>query len=411
MPGATLTTVDNILKEVYEPQLQDQLQSEVQTLRRIEKSSEGVTHEVGGKYVRFPLRVKRNHGIGARNENEALPPAGNQGYVDAKVKLAHLYGSVQLTGQTFELAEKNFQAFSSALQQEIDGLKQSLAKDMNRQTYGTPKGVLATANGAGLTTTLVMSNAQSIYLEIGMIVDLYNVGNTLKESAREITNVVRDSPGAGTTTVTFTPAAGAITAIGDYITRDDSKDKEINGFQEIVGNANILHDVNPATTPIWKSVVDSPGSDRALSETLMTNMVDSIRTNGGKTTVIFTSLGVRRAYANLLQQQRRYTNTTKFEGGFSGLAFTTDSGDIPVVSDFDCPYSTAYYLNEKEIKLYRAGDWSWMNRDGSNWQRVIGSSGGTPQYYDAYAATMYMYCNMGTHRRNTHGVQTRITEA
>lgn len=406
MAGATLSTVDNILKEVIEPGLQEQMNNEVLTLRRIEKSSEGVTQEVGGKYVRFALKVKRNHGIGARNENEALPAAGANGYIDAQIKLTHQYGSIQLTGQTFELAEKNFQAFASALQQEIDGLKQTLAKDMNRQTYGTSKGVMATANATGTTTTLLMTNAQAIYLEVGMIVDHYGSNNVIKTSAVEITNVTKNSS-PGVTTVTFTPAAGAATVSGDYLTRDDNKDKEIIGFQELVGASNTLHNVNPATYPIWKSVIDSPGSARSISETLMTSMIDDIRTNGGRTTVIFTSLGVRRAYANLLQQQRRYTNTTKFEGGFSGIAFTTDSGDIPVVSDFDCPYNTMFYLNEKEIKLYRAGDWSWMNRDGSNWQRLI--SGGNT--YDAYYATMYKYCNMGTHRRNTHGLQTNITEA
>jgi hypothetical protein len=43
-----------------------------------------------------------------------------------------------------------------------------------------------------------------------------------------------------------------------------------------------------------------------------------------------------------------------------------------------------------------------MNRDGSNWQRVIG--------FDAYEATMYQYSELGTHRRNTHGLMSDITE-
>ena len=115
MATVTMTTVDNILKEVYEGQLQDQLQSDPVTLKRIEKSSEGVTHEVGGKYVTFPIRTKRNHGIGARGEMEALPIARRQSYASARVQLKYLYGSLELSGQTFELADKNFQAFASAL--------------------------------------------------------------------------------------------------------------------------------------------------------------------------------------------------------------------------------------------------------------------------------------------------------
>lgn len=410
-----MTTVANILKEVYENRLRDQLQSEATTAKRIERTSEGVTSEVGGKYVRFPIRVKRNHGIGSRNENEALPPGYSQGYENAQLGLTYQYGSVQLTGQTFELAEKNFQSFASALQQELDGLKEGLRKDTNRQMYGTSKGVLATANATGTTTTMVMTNAQAIYLEIGMIVDLYDSSNALKTTgnAKEITNVQRDTPSAGTTTVTFTSAAGGNTASGDYFVRDDNLNKEIHGFADVVSATSTLYGLVPASVPVWKAEVDDPGSLRNLSEGLMINLVDRVRVNGGKTTVIFTSLGVRRSYFQLLSQQRRYNDTVEFEGGFKGLKFTTDTGDIPLVSDFDCPYNTAWFLNENEFKIYQAGDWSWMNRDGSQWQRVIGSNsgGGAVNYYDAYTATMFKYWELGCHRRNSQAVMRNINEA
>lgn len=417
MATVTMTVVDNILKEVYEGQVKDQLESSVKTLRRIEKTSEGVTSDVGGKYVRFAIRTKRNHGIGARNENEALPVPQAQGYDTAQLKLAYLYGAIQLTGQTFELAESNFQAFASALDQEVSGLKQNLTKDTNRQVYGTSAGKLATTNAAGTTTTLVMTNAEAIYLEIGMFVDLFDSADASKLVNAEITNVEKDTPSAGSTTVTFTPADGVATASGDYITRTKSSGKEKIGFREIVQDSGVLYNIDPAVSPVWKSVIDDPGSLQAISEGRMINMIDDITTNGGDTTVAFTSLGVRRAYFNLLVQQRQIVNTQKFEGGFTGLAFTTDEGEIPIVSDLDCPWHHMFFLNEKEIKLYQAGDWSWMNRDGSNWQRVIGTTGASGeaipgiQYHDAYTALMYKYCQIGTHRRNTHGVIKNITEA
>lgn len=409
MATVTMTAVDNILKEITEDRLRDQLESSVKTARRIEKTSEGVTHEVGGKYVRFPIRVKRNHGMGARNELEPLPDAQMQGYESAQIRLTYQYGSVQLSGQTFELAEKNPQSFVSTLQAELNGIKEGIAKDVNRQIYGTAEGKLGTANAAGTTTTIVCSNAEAIYFEIGMVCDLYDNANALKApgTAVTITNVQRDTPAAGSSTVTFTPARSGATASGDYLVRDDSRLKEIQGFREMVSNTGILYNLNPATVPLWKSEVDATGG--AIAEGRLINMADQIRTNGGNTTVMFTSLGVRRAYFNLLVQQRQIVNTQKFEGGFTGLAFTTDDGEIPIVSDLDCPWGTIFFLNEKEIKLYEAGDWSWMDRDGSKWQRVV-SIAGTPGNYDAYGATLYKYFNMATHRRNTHGIMTGITE-
>jgi hypothetical protein len=404
MVQTTMSTVDGILKEVYEDSLQDQLQSEVLTLRRIERSSEGVTHEIGGKYVTFPIRTQRNHGIGARGESQALPPARLSKYVPARVRLKYLYGSLELTGQVFELADKNFQAFSSALDQEVEGLRQGLAKDNNRQVYGTPVGKVAVATSAGATNTLVTTNGQ--YLEEGMFLDLFTSADAVRVADVEVTKVVTDA--AGVTTATFLPAAGATTAVGDYATRDGSKDKELTGLTSIVAATGQLYDIDPANTSVWASTVAANGgTPRALSEGLMIKMADDVRRGGGgQPTVIFTTVGVRRSYFNLLVQTRRTSNTQKFTGGFEGLAFTTDQGDIPVVSDFDCPPNRMYFTNEKEIKLYEAGDWSFMDRDGSRWQRVITAAG----TFDAYAATLYKYAEIGTHRRNAHGLLADIIE-
>lgn len=405
MATTTMTTVDNILKEVYEEGINDQLQSEVTAFKRIEKTSEGVTHEVGGKYVRFPIRTKRNHGIGARNEMDALPIPRTQSYESAQVKLKYLYGSIELTGQTFELADKNYQAFASALDQEVNGMKEGLAKDVARQFYGTNKGVMATANAAGTTTTFVCTDAQAQYLEIGMFCDIFTSADASRVADVEITNI---TSAAGTTTVTFTPAAGANTASGDYITRDNSVNKELTGMDSIVQATGAVYNINPASVPVWASSVDSnAGVNRALTEGLMINLVDTVRKKGGGVpTVAFCGLGVRRAYFNLLVQQRRTTNTTKFEGGFSGLAFTVGANEIPIVEDVDCRGNTMIFLNEKEIKLYEAGDWSFMDRDGSKWQRVITSAG----TFDAYDATLFKYMEIGTHRRNAHARLNDLTE-
>lgn len=402
MATTTMTTVDSILKEVYEGSLNDQLQSETLTLKRIEKSSEGVTHEVGGKYVTFPIRTQRNHGMGARSENTALPAPGTQSYSSARVNLKYLYGALALTGQTFELADKDFQAFATVLDQEVNGIKEGLAKDTNRQVYGDGTGTLATATASGSTTTLVTTNVQ--YLEPGMIVDVYASDLTTQKFSNVTINTISAS---SPYTVTFS-STGTSTVSGDVIVRQGSISKEITGLAKIVAASGAVYNIDPSSVPVWKSTVNSNGgTNRALSEGLMIQIVDTIRTlGGGNPTVIFTSLGVRRAYFNLLVQQRRVTNTQEFSGGFKGLAFTTDAGDIPVVSDFDAPPNKMWFINEKEVKLYQAGDWEFMNRDGSNWNRIVTTAG----TFDAYEARLYKYCEIGTHRRNAHALLSDITE-
>jgi len=414
----TMAVVDNILKEVYEDKLRDQLQSDVLTLRRVEKTSEGVSEDVGGKYVRFPIRTSRNHGMGARREYEALPMARTQNYASAQVNLAYLYGAIQLTGQTFELAERNPQSFASALQSEVSGLREGLAKDMNRQTYGTSLGELGVAV-TGSTTTLVMLNENALYFEQDMSINIWdtsasafltdNTGNT----EFIITSV---APGATSTTVTFTPTASVAAAVGDSARRHNSSidattGKEMVGLKQIVLDSGTLFNIDPTSTTIWKSTVDSnSGTNRALTEGRMIQMVDKLRIKGARPSVIFTSLGVRRSYFNLLSQQREFVNTKTFTGGFEGLAFAGAGGEIPMIEDVDCQPNRMYFVSEKELKLYQAGDWSFMNRDGSNWQRIVGQTGGVINYFDAYTSMLFKYCQLGTHRRNAHGLISDLTE-
>jgi hypothetical protein len=375
--GATLTTATNILKEIYEPKMQDQLQNELTTSKRLEQTSEGVSSEVGGKYVVFPIHVRRNHGIGARLEMEQLPTAQNQGYASARVSLAYLYGAVRLSGQTMELAKTNAQAFASVLDQEMEGLRNDVSKDMNRQTFGTSVGALGTATGTYTTTTIPMTNTQ--YMEVGMVVDVYDsTGGTQRATGRNVTAV---NPGVNIVVDGANIAAGAV---GDIVVRQGNLNRETIGLQQIVSATGVLYNIDPAVESKWKATVNgNSGTNRALSESLMIKTVDDVRTQGGKTTLITTTLGVRRSYFNLLVQQRQYNDTVEFEGGFRGLKFTTDSGEIPVIADLDCQPNRMYFLNEKTLKYYRESDWSFMDRDGSKWQRVIG--------YDAYDATLYTY--------------------
>jgi hypothetical protein len=395
--GATTTTVSALLKEVYEKDVQDQLNNDVIGFKRIEKTSEGVTNDVGGRYVTFPLRVGRNQGIGARNEMEALPTAGQQKTTAARVGLKYLYGAIRFSGQTLKLAEKNYQAFASALDEEMSGLKRDLAKDMNFQFYGKGTGVRATVV-SDIASVITVDSIQ--YLEVDMMIDVYAADLvTVRASNRQITAI-----NTATKAVTYNGADASASIIAtDVVVRTGNISRELTGLGAIIQASGTLYNVDPNVTPSWKSVDNNnTGTPRALTEALMIKVVDDVRVNGGDTTVGFTNLGVRRAYFNLLKTDRRFVSTDTFEGGFKGLAFTTDKGDIPIVVDVDCPFNQIKFVNEKAIKLYREDDWSWMDYDGSNFQRVVG--------FDAYEATMYMYAEMGTHRRNSHGILNDITE-
>lgn len=412
---ASLATLTGVLKEVYDGKLREQFNNEVVLLKRIARNGGGsvISTNVGGKYVTFPIHVSRNTGIGGRRENENLPVAGNQGTAPAQLRLKYLYGSVQLTGQTLRLANKDPQTFVAGLDLEMNGLKDDLAKDLNRQIYGDGTGAIATTSTAGAGATTLTITAGINYLQVGELVDVHTPATLAADGAVKnltgpltVTNV---DPVAGTATVVH-PTTPITFAAGDVLVRTGSQNREWTGLKAIVNNTGTLYGVDPNTYNIWKSIVDANGGvNRPLSESAMLRNVHAVRNNGGKTTLLVSSLGVQRAYWNLLVQARRFSNVKEFTGGYSGLVFTTDQGEVPMVADIDCPLNTIYGLSEPNIRLYRDADWDWMDYDGSMWDRVPGSVAGTIK--DAYAATMFQYSELGTDRRNAHFVMKDITES
>lgn len=389
---ATMTTVDAILKEVYALRIEDNLQNETVALKRVERSSEGIIETVGGKYVNFPLRVGRNTGIGSRNELEELPAAGQQKYAEVTVPLKYQYGRVRMTGQVMQLAEKNYQAFASAMDNEMEYLKDDLAKDENRQVYGDTSGLMATLTDTATSTSHTVDNAQ--YLEIGMNTDILTKSNGAVTTAA---NVITDIVG---NTVTWTTSFTGAATLGVY--RQGNYGREKSGFGSILSTTTTLHGLAPGTQRKWAAVIVANGGvNRALSEGLMIETVDRVRINGGKVSLILTSLGVRRAYFNLLTQQRRYTDTKEFAGGFTGLAFNHGT-EVPVVEDPDAPPNKAKFIDESKIKVFRNKEWHWADEDGSvlKWVRD----------YDAWEALMRQYSEIGTTQRNAHAELQDITE-
>ncbi len=394
--GSTLSTIDALTKEIYQPRIVNQMENETVLTKRIEKTSRGTTSEAGGKYVTFPLKVRRNHGIGYRGELEALQAAGQQGYASVRVPLSYGYGRVHLSGQAIELAKENFQAFASTLTEEMDGLRNDIQKDTNRILWGNGLGVLATVNATAASTNTV-SVGTSVddlhFIELDMNIDILDAtGVTTRASNRKVT-AINESTGD----FTFDGAVASVTST-DIVVRTGNYNKEPEGLASLVKASGTLFNLAASSEPKWKSYEDTTGG--ALSESKMIAICDRLRINGGRPSVIMTDLGTRRAYFNLLTTQRRFSGTKTFEGGFTGLTFSYDD-DIPVVTDVDAPAGKMWFLREEDFTIYRRNPWAFDDMDGGVWNWVTG--------YDAYEAMMKQYWEFAISRRNTQAVMTGIT--
>jgi len=395
--GSTLASIDATLKEVYEGDVRRQLQDEIVALKRITRSSDGVSNETNGKYVTFPVHVRRNGGLGSRNESEVLPTPGQQGYAAARLALKSGYLGIELTGHSIDMSDTNPKAFAKSLDEEMERGRVDFKKDFNRQIYGDGTGAISRVRVTNGTASNVIAVTDARLFWVGAdVVDLVTAPSTVVATNRTIT-AVDLTPGANT--ITISGAAIPVTA-GQLLVRAGSVNREITGLGAIVNNTGLLYNINPSTEPEWTSEVDSNGgTGRALSESLMVRLVDRIRRRGGKTSVILTDDGSYRAYWALLSQLRGFTNTEEFTGGYKGLKFAAGSDEIPVVADYDAPLGTMHFLNEDDITLYRDEDIHWLDRDNSILKQKTDASG----RYDVWQAHMVERHELGIGRRNTHG--------
>ena len=189
---------------------------------------------------------------------------------------------------------------------------------------------------------------------------------------------------------------------GNYVSRTGDYNQEPHGINKINDSTGAIHGLDPATTPKWAGYEDT--TTTALTELSMIKAMDEIRRAGGKIpTAIFCSLGVRRAYWNLMTSLRRYNEPKSSTGGLTGLSFMYGEKDLPVVADPDCNDKQMHFLHEPEIKMWRDKDWYWEDRAGGVLQWVTD--------YDAFEGLMKKYWQIGTHQRNAHGKMTNLTES
>lgn len=417
---ATLSTVDAILKDDYKEYL-DNLNEANFILSQVETRKDTVQ----GRIARHAVHLGRSSGVGARAENGTLPTAANQSYATVPVPVRYVYGRIQLSGPTIKQAVTDRGAFIDALDAEMEGIKKDAMKDVNRQLWGTSNGVIAQCGTTSSATTVVLASTtgstalRQLFFDGGMIVDIGTVASpTTVASARTVTAVDETNKtiaisGAAVTTssshyVFRSGAGGASSNTG----QPGDGQIELTGLQTIVDDTAVLHTINPSSQPKWKSYVNSnSGTNRSITETLITGSIMKTLTNSGKKPSLLVSAeGVNLAISNLLLSLKRNMEQTNLKGGYAGIQFYSpsvsgkgDEAPTALYADFDCPNNRLYGINPDVLVYHQVGDgFQFMDLDGAVMNRK-------PDV-DAYEATLYAYGELACKQRNAHFVIKDITE-
>ncbi len=379
----TLENAENALKTVYLGTVTDLLNTRVNPLlTKIEQTSA----DVWGKEVRTAVRVGINGGIGAGDEDGALPDAYGNSYMQFVSTLKNLYGQIEISDKAIRASADGRGAFTDLLNAELEGLLNASKFNLGRMLYGDGSGLLATF-AAGADGKIVADGTRNL-IE-GLAVDIYGGSGTKTGTAR-ITYVNR-----GTGEVTLD---GATVKAGDKLYVQGSKDKEITGLGALFGGDK-LYGVDKTAHPFLNPYVKNVGG--AIDEIVIQEAIDALENNAGSAVdFISCSQDVKYSFIEYMSAYKRNIDVMELEGGFKTLSYN----GLPLVYDRFVPDGTMYLLNTKAFKLHRLCDWRFLETENG---KILRQSQGKP----TFTATLVKYCDLICNKPNGQARLTGITRA
>jgi len=344
-----------------------------------------------------------------------LATAGVQAYQNAIVPNKYTYSSIRITGPTIKAMRTNAGAFVRAVDSEIKGAVRDHKRAMNRQLNGDGRDAIAFWTTADDTSGTNVDDSQGNsdnHIISGATYDLIATSDNSTKHGDSIVVTLGAEAADGTTQAITWTGTVASSADNDYLVREDTLGYQMMGLYGIVNNTDPvvpagggtltgLHGLAVATYPFWKAqVFSNSGTKRDLTLALLQKPLSAISKKSDYSDkdvkFILCNFPERDAYVSLCVADKRMVNVMELDMGFSGVEFN----GIPITPDSQARRNTFYYIVPDSLKLFRSGDFSWMDEDGAVLSRVSGT--------DVYQATLFHYGDLGTIARNANGLLSDI---
>lgn len=437
MAGQTIDLMAGALKKDYHGPIVDALNNMTALMTLLEKDYDSVSGE--GLEAIIPIKMRRTQGIGAVAEGGALPIAKNTKVKKLTVGLAYNYGSIKFTGQSMAASRKSATAFANVIDLEINDMVEAMKIDTNRQFFGDGSGWICQTNGGDSSAHLVtVDNPGTQWLEEGMSIESFNALGSSSQDSNDIsdgeTAATADIVGAIPSSTTFElhtylDAEASETWVTDrYIVRYGARGNEMVGLKALIDNEAIkgtsswyglgaatttIHGLSRDTYPFLDAtIVHNSNTNTNITEMRIQEILDDIEKASGKkgadaSQIMLTTYGVRKAYVDLLQSDRRYVKPLQLIGGWEAIAYQSGNKELPILVDRHCIPNTLFVIDRRYLKNYRAADYDWMDKDGSMFHRTVTTTGGIE---DAYEANMFVYQSLGCSSFKSQGALRDITE-
>lgn len=375
------------MKVKYEKLIKDQFNKDNPLFGRLKKKTDFV-----GSQKEVAIIQSIGGGVGAGS----LPTASRSKTGKATITTKKNYATVSIDRETMKAAKTDEGSFVRMTAHPVKSATESFNRNLERQyTRGAVDG-----NGALITGSATDSNvsgagtsgdpyiisfdkastyfpAQFACIEEG---DILNAdAETTELEVVAMTETVANGYATGTislvgSSVKLAADTGAAPFI-ESLYMQGSKDNEIFGLQgALSATSGSLYGVSVGRR--WKAYQKN-ASSAALSTDLMNDVVINVKRQCGKCPkMILTSFHQYIKLLNLLEDHKRYNvPSRKGEFSFSGVAYMSPEGEIPVLSSRFLDSDKMYFLNDDHLELHlRPGGFEWFDEDGTVFLRETSDS-------------------------------------
>jgi len=363
----------------------------------MEKTSEGVV----GEEVVMALRYGRHGGTGNRTDDGTLPTPNPRKTKQAKFPVKNFFAHIQISDKVIRASRSTDGAFTNLLDAELSDALDDSRDNINRQMFGDGSGemavITAAAHAAGVLTLTV---TDTMYFAEGQLLDIVDVsGSAILTNGAGLEVLVVDDANSQIKLACPNDISGNIQADNDYLVIHGSWNMEITGFGAVFTPDTTLYGIDRSTNK-WMNPTVIPVNGE-ISESKLQEGVHTVdRKAGGIIDFWVASLGVSRAYGDLLLASRQLVNpgTVKLEGGYEVVTFRGK----PFVEDRYAPAETLYGLQRDTWRIYQLDDPDWLDRDGAILSRL--------ETKPVWAATLAWYLEMACSKVRGNAIFTGIRE-
>jgi hypothetical protein len=365
-----LTNSSAYFKEKYAKISENVYNSANVTLARLKKS-----YDFTGKSLVRAIPQSFNGGVGSGR----LPIATYDLAADATLTAKKVYAVVEIDREAIKAADGREGSFVAQTKHTVGKGVESWMRNMSRILWNEQtNGALGTGDGS--TAVTGAGSAADPYLVIVSATtwkesnweerDGVNIGTeTTVLTISAVVPSTRQIKLVGTSAALAAAVAGT-TSTAAIIYMQGSKDNDPTGIATaLAATSSTLYGITVARR--WQASVQADSSSAGLTtDFLNQDMLEIQRKCGKVPNLIITSFTQYRKLLNLMEDQKEYIvepRATDLKGkiSFSGLAFHSAAGLVPIFPERFVKDDRVYYINDNFIEIVHRPDFGWFDDDGT----------------------------------------------